>query len=106
MPIYEYAHDDAATACELGLEFEAVQSIKADAYKTCPRCGGGVRRLISRPYISTPQSDSDLKSMGFAKLVKRDSGVYENVTALDGESRYMMADKPETMPNIKKRVSD
>ena len=106
MPLYEYTHAEEAPVCELGREFEAVQSIKSDAYSVCPRCGGTVRRLISRPYIRTPQSDSDLKSMGFAKLVKRDTGVYENVTAMNGESRYMLADKPETMPNIKKRIED
>jgi putative FmdB family regulatory protein len=106
MPVYEYTHAEAVTTCELGQEFEAVQPMRDDAYKVCPKCGGAVRRLISRPFISTPQSNSDLKSMGFAKLVKRDTGVYENVTALDGESRYMMADKPETLPNLKKRISD
>lgn len=106
MPLYEYTHAEGAPTCELGREFETTQSIKSDALTVCPRCGGAVRRLISRPFICTPQSNSDLKSMGFAKLVKRDSGVYENVTALSGESRYMLADKPETMPNIKKRVSD
>jgi putative FmdB family regulatory protein len=106
MPVYEYTHAGEAPACPLGREFEATQSIKDDAFKVCPRCGGAVRRLISRPFISIPQSDSNLKNMGFTKLVKRDTGVYENVTALDGESRYMVADKPETMPNLKKRISD
>lgn len=106
MPVYEYTHAEEATTCELGQEFEAVQLMRDDAFKVCPKCGGAVRKLISRTFVSTPQSDSDLKSMGFAKLVKRDTGVYENVTALDGESRYMLADKPETLPNIKKRISD
>jgi len=39
-------------------------------------------------------------------LVKRDQGVYENVTATGKESRYMQADKPETMPNLKGKISD
>ena len=50
--------------------------------------------------------DTDLRDKGFAKLVRRDNGVYENVTALEGESRYWDANKPETMPDIKRRVSD
>lgn len=106
MPVYEYTHADESPACELGQEFEITQRISAEAHTVCPRCGGAVRRLISRPFISTPQTNSDLKNLGFAKLVKRDSGVYENVTAMNGESRYMLADKPETMPNIKKRIED
>jgi hypothetical protein len=44
--------------------------------------------------------------MGFTKLVRRDDGVYENVTARDGDSRYMLRDKPETMPNLKKTIRD
>ena len=106
MPVYRYEHLDADFSCEWGRTFPLTQSIKDEAPATCPQCGGAIRRLISTPYICTPQSDSDLKNLGFAKLVKRDQGVYENVTALNGESRYMEADKPETMPDLKKRIGD
>ena len=106
MPVYEYTHAGEAPGCELGREFEITQSIKEEAFKVCPRCGAEVRRLISRPFICTPQCDSDLKGMGFTKLVKRDTGVYENVTATGTESRYMLADKPETLPHIKKKIAD
>ena len=44
--------------------------------------------------------------MGFTKLVKRDEGVYENVTAVDGEARYMKRDDPSTLPHLKKKVGD
>jgi len=44
--------------------------------------------------------------MGFTKLVKRDRGGYENVARLGGESRYMEAGKPETMPDLKRRIED
>lgn len=104
MPVYEYRH--VGPACALGEEFEHVQPIREDALAVCPQCGVPVQRLISRTFISTPQGDSDLRSMGFTKLVKRDSGVYENVTRLDGESRYMQADKPETLPDLKRRIAD
>lgn len=44
-----------------------------------------VRRLVSAPMLSIPTSNNDYKNLGFSKLVKRDDGVYENVTAKDGE---------------------
>ena len=47
--------------------------------------------------------NSELCDLGFTKLVRRDDGVYENVTARDGESKVMLRDKPETYPNLKKR---
>ncbi|HDD52484.1 MAG TPA: zinc ribbon domain-containing protein [Thermosulfidibacter takaii] len=42
MPIYEYKCD----AC--GHRFEKLQSFGEEPVKTCPRCGGEVRKLISR----------------------------------------------------------
>ena len=50
-----------------------------------------VQRMISVPRLMVPTSDSDYKSLGMTKLVKRDRGVYENVTAKDGESRIVGA---------------
>ncbi|MBN1902189.1 zinc ribbon domain-containing protein [Candidatus Sumerlaeota bacterium] len=105
MPVYEYIHEEEGE-CARGARFEVVQNIKDAALRECPECGKPVRRLISRTYVRTPLSDTKYKEMGFTKLVRRDNGVYENVTALDGESRYFEADKPETMPDIKRRVSD
>lgn len=104
MAIYEYSHNE--TACELGVEFELEQSIHDAALTACPRCGRPVHRLISRTFISSPKSDSDLRNMGFTKLVKRDDGVYENVTRTGKESRYMERDKPDTLPDLGKRISD
>ena len=43
---------------------------------------------------------------GFTKLVKRDDGVYENVTARNGDSRYMERGKPETVPDLSKTITD
>ena len=48
-----------------------------------------VRRLLSAPRLLKPTSDTDYKNSGFTKYVKRDEGVYENVTAKDGESRVV-----------------
>ena len=104
MPVYEYEH--TGEGCRRGKRFEFEQPITAERLTACPDCGQPVERLIAKVNISTPTTDSELKSKGFAKLVRRDEGVYENVTALDGESRVMEAGKPETIPDLKKRISD
>ena len=65
-----------------------------------------VKKLISAPAIVVPIADSRLREKGFTKLVKRDTGVYENVTALDHEKRYMRADDPESVPDLKSRIED
>ena len=65
-----------------------------------------VRKVISAPAISIPTGNSKLKEVGFTKLVKRDHGVYENVTALDGEKRYMKAGDPTSLPDLKRKIED
>ncbi|NUP89554.1 MAG: zinc ribbon domain-containing protein [Candidatus Sumerlaeia bacterium] len=65
-----------------------------------------VEKLIAAPGVNTPVGDSKLKNMGFTKLVKRDKGVYENVTATGSESRYMKADDPSTLPHLSKKIRD
>ena len=104
MPIYEYEHIDKP--CLLGKVFEVKQSIQDEALNSCPNCAGSVRKLISRTNISTPKSDRELRDHGFTKLVRRDDGVYENVTARDGDSKVVLRDKPETLPDFKKTISD
>ncbi len=104
MPTYEYQHMDEP--CERGKIFEEKQSINDSPLAICPHCKGIVKKLISRVSINTPKSDSELRDIGFTKLVRRDDGVYENVTRREGESRYMLSDKPETVPNIKKIIRD
>jgi putative FmdB family regulatory protein len=105
MPIYEYKHNDDAS-CSLGFVFEVEHPISDNALQTCPQCGAPVHRLISLVNVNTPKTNSELKGMGFAKLVKRDDGIYENVTALNKESKVWDANKPETFPDIKSRISD
>jgi len=104
MPRYVYECDNKK--CPSGGVFEEIQSMKEDALTVCPHCGSKVERVILPVGMSLPTGDSKLKDMGFAKLVRRDKGVYENVTAMDHESRYFQAGKPETMPDIKRRVGD
>lgn len=66
-----------------------------------------IERWIPRGQgLAMPKGDSKLKELGFTKLVKREDGVYENVTALDGESRFMKRDDPTTMPDFSRRIRD
>lgn len=66
-----------------------------------------VRRVIrTAPGVAVPISNSQLKNQGFTKLVKRDDGVYENVTAVGDEKRYMKHDDPSSVPHIHKKVGD
>jgi putative FmdB family regulatory protein len=104
MPVYTYAH--TGPPCGAGAQIEVSRSMKDAPLTVCPHCGGAIRKVLSRVFISTPRGNSSLKDLGFTKLVKRDKGVYENVTARNGDSRYMIADKPGTLPNLKKTISD
>ena len=104
MPVYEYEHRHSA--CELGATFEVQQSLTDKALSKCPRCDAPVRKIISRINISCPKTNSELRDMGFTKLVRRDDGVYENVTARDGDSRYMQRGRPETIPDLTKTITD
>lgn len=102
--MYEYEHLGAP--CMLGKLFEVKQSIYDKVLNRCPTCGGYVRKLISCINISTPKTNSELRDLGFTKLVKREDGVYENVTARNGDSRLVIRDKPETLPDLKKTIGD
>ena len=90
----------------MGRVFDVKQSIQDKSLMQCPNCDGPVRKLISRINISTPKTNSELRELGFTKLVKRDDGVYENVTARDGDSRMVIRGKSETLPDLKKTIRD
>lgn len=100
MPIYEYEH--AGKDCKLGKVFEVEGSFADPPLERCPSCGGPVRKLISTPILSFPKSNSDLKGLGFSKLVRRDHGVYENVTAQDYENKIVDLGDKSTYPDLKK----
>lgn len=104
MPIYEYEHLE--TACALGRVFEQRQSMTEPPLERCPVCGRSVRKQISRINVSSPKTNGELRDMGFTKLVRRDDGVYENVTARSGDSRYMVRGRPETIPDVTKTITD
>ena len=104
MPVYEYEHIGAP--CSRGKVFDTRQSIKDKPLVNCPECNGAVQKIISRINISCPKTNSELRDLGFTKLVKRDDGVYENVTARGKDSRYMVKGKPETIPDLSKTIDD
>jgi len=105
MPVYEYRHEGEGCSA-FGNTFEILQNMSDPPLSVCPACGKEVSRLVSLIHVSTPITDSKYKELGFTKLVRRDAGVYENVTAQDGESRFFEAGKPETMPDFKRRITD
>ncbi len=66
-----------------------------------------VRRVITRaPGVAVTTFTAELRNVGFTKLVKREDGVYENVTASGDESRYVRHDDPDTLPNLDDKVGD
>lgn len=91
MPFYRYEHEQPGE-CAQGHEFELMQSMKDDKLTVCPACAQAVVRLIPRSVsYSSPKGAAELKNMGFTKLVRRDKGVYENVTAQPGEKKIVDA---------------
>ncbi len=104
MPIYEYEHKKGD--CSIGKTFDFEQSVKDKPLTKCPNCGGAVKKIISLSSINTPKTNSELRNLGFTKLVKRDEGIYENVTARRGESKVMERGKPETIPDFSKTIKD
>jgi hypothetical protein len=65
-----------------------------------------VERLIHPPALAFPQGDVALKNQGFTKLVRRETGVYENVTARDGQARIVSPDSPASALNLSSTVTD
>jgi putative FmdB family regulatory protein len=104
MPVYEYEHIKAV--CNLGRVFEFEQSMNDKPLKKCPQCASRIRKIISRINITCPKTNSELRDLGFTKLVRRDDGVYENVTARNSENRYMTSGNPETIPDLSKTIRD
>jgi hypothetical protein len=65
-----------------------------------------VERIIYQVGVAVPMSNSKLKELGFTKLVRREKGVYENVTRAEGEKKYMTADDSSSVPDFSKRIGD
>lgn len=107
MPLYEYIACEGETGCDhCRPGFAITQSMKEDALSLCPKCGARIERAIFPVGIATPKTPSELKNLGFKKLVRRDKGVYENLTATGNESRIWDSTKPSSAPDIKSVISD
>jgi putative FmdB family regulatory protein len=65
MPIYEYR-------CENCGKFEHIQKINDQPFKICPKCGGSVRRLISKAGVVFKGSGFHVTDYG--KREKTDEG--------------------------------
>ncbi|MGE0386243.1 MAG: zinc ribbon domain-containing protein [Gammaproteobacteria bacterium] len=112
MPLYDYYCEANGRTVEvrhpmqatLGIWGELCYAAQIPLGDTDPLAP--VRKVIGPVRVAVPTSDTQLKAAGFTKLVRRDDGVYENVTALDGESRYFRAGQKETMPHLHRKVGD
>ena len=110
MPVYEYYCADN------GRSIEVVHSMKVSLYTWGELCREAevspgdtppeapVERILFPAALATPAGNAKLKEMGFTKLVRRDKGVYENVTATDDEKRYMKSDDPASLPDLKRKI--
>lgn len=54
-----------------------------------------VHRILFAPHLSgsSEPSPDELRSKGFTKLVRREKGVYENVTAREGQARFVRSEE-------------
>jgi hypothetical protein len=113
MPVYEYHCDANGKTIEVAHSMNANLSIWGEVCFVAQIPLGDtdpaapVRRVMTSPPAGhVPVGNTTLKEKGFTKLVKRDDGVYENVTASGGESRYMKAGDASTLPHLKKKIGD
>lgn len=113
MPVYEYKCDENGRTVEVQHTMEKTLTTWGELCfvaqislgETDPMAP--VKKVISSPPgVSIPLANTKIKEKGFIKLVKRDDGVYENVTALDHEKRYMETGDKSSLPDIKSRVED
>ena len=113
MPVYEYHCDANGRTVEvthpLGTDLqiwgEVCYAAQIPLGDTDP--SARVRRVITRPPgVAVSTFTSELRNVGFTKLVKRDEGVYENVTVRDGEARYVRDGDASTLPRLDEKGRD
>ena len=110
MPLYEYYCASNALTLEVSHAMsedlttwgELCERLQHDPGETA--LDAPIERMISRVRVQSPKGNSDQKSMGFTKLVRSDQGVYEKVTAQEGEKRYMVADDSSSVPDFTDKV--
>ena len=82
MPIYVYESASGTPCDECRETFEVHQSMKEDALKDCPYCGGPVKRAIVGFMVGTgdPLAPSKLDRAGFTQYVRKGRGYYEKTS--------------------------
>jgi len=100
MPIYEYYCDANGETVEVSHGVDRELATWLEVCYTAQRSLGEtdpmapVRRILTRaPAVSVTKSNAELRDLGFKKLVRRDDGVYEDVTARDGDARIVRANE-------------
>ena len=113
MPVYDYYCEANDRTVEVSHPLDATLRFWGEVcYVTGIPLGttdplAPVRRVVTRaPAAVVGTFDAEYRNQGFTKLVKRDDGVYENVTAIDGEKRFMRSDDPDSIPHIHRKVRD
>jgi len=113
MPLYEYQCEENGRVVEVSHPMSArlhtwgelcfaAQIPLQDTDPLAP-----VKRVFTRPPgVAVATFNSELKNVGFTKLVKRDDGVYENVTATGKEKRYMNRGDKDSIPHFNKKIGD
>jgi putative FmdB family regulatory protein len=82
MPIYAYKTRDERKGCRYCRQgFELLQRVNDNPLKKCPKCGAGVKRLISGFSLGFSKTglDTKAKDKGFHKLKRVDKGKYEKL---------------------------
>lgn len=106
MPLYDYycAHNQLTVEVEhpmtaalrnWGELCYAAQIPLGDTDPLAPIC-----KVIRAPYLSAPTGNSQLRETGFTKLVRRDQGLYENVTSTEGQKRFVRSDNDGSLPEF------
>jgi putative FmdB family regulatory protein len=70
-PIYEFRHREASDCPE---PVEAFQKVSEAPLRTCPECGGGIYKIISRPrfqFKKYPKSEKKLATRHYEKALGR-----------------------------------
>jgi len=112
MPVYEYLCERNGTVVEVTHPMDVTLTTWGElCYAAQIPLGDTdflepVTKQLSAPSIAVTTGNAELKSQGFTKLVRRDDGVYENVTRSGDEPRYMERGRGETIPDVRRKVRD
>lgn len=113
MPIYDYFCEDNGQTVEVSHALAVTLRYWGEVCYVSQHPLGDtdplapVQRVLTRaPATVTKTGNAELRNEGFTKLVKREEGVYENVTAVEGEKRYMRSDDPDSLPHLHKKIRD